>query len=113
MDVALSAYGVYSDGHDVLMQTLPQEAAIKCLPEEYSTSFPLIFRRSGSWVFTAIVPSLRVEGNKYRGQHKEQIKELKPESKGIPRKDWDTLPWQAPSAWRRLIWKIRSDLQVI
>ncbi len=29
--------------------------------------------------------------NKYRGQHKEHIKELKPDSKGIPRKDWDTL----------------------
>ena len=47
--------------------------------------------------------------NKYRGQHKEHIKELKPDNKGIPRKDWDTLPWRAPSAWRRLIWKIYDE----
>ena len=40
-----------------------------------------------------------IYSNKYRGQHKEKIKELKPDSKGIPRKDWDT-------SWRRLIWKI-------
>ena len=40
-----------------------------------------------------------IYSNKYRGQHKEQIKELKPDSRGIPRKDRDT-------SWRRLIWKI-------
>ena len=39
-----------------------------------------------------------IKKNKYRGQHKEHVRELKPESKGIPRKDWDTLPWRAMGA---------------
>ncbi len=43
-----------------------------------------------------------IYSNKYRGQHKEHIKELKTDSKGIPRKDWDT-------SWRRLIWKIYDE----
>ncbi len=37
-----------------------------------------------------------IYSNKYRGQHKEKVKELKPDSKGIPRKDGDT-------SWRKLI----------
>lgn len=50
-----------------------------------------------------------IYSNKYRGQHREHVKELKPDSKGIPRKDWDTLPLRAPLAWRRLIWKIYDE----
>ena len=42
---------------------------------------------------------LGIYSNKYRGQHKEAHRELKPESKGIPRKKWNT-------SWRRVIWKI-------
>ena len=45
---------------------------------------------------------MEIYSNKYRGQHKEHVKELKPDSKGIPRKDWDT-------SWRRLIWKIYDE----
>jgi hypothetical protein len=43
-----------------------------------------------------------IYSNKYRGQHKDYVKELKPDSKGIPRRDWDT-------SWRRLIWKIYDE----
>ncbi len=43
-----------------------------------------------------------IYSNKYRGQHKEKVKELKPDSKGIPRKKWN-------SSWRRLIWKIYDE----
>ncbi|MBU1077904.1 MAG: transposase [Spirochaetes bacterium] len=40
-----------------------------------------------------------IYSNKYRGQHKEKVKEFKPDSRNIPGKDWN-------SSWRRLIWKI-------
>jgi len=52
--------------------------------------FPPYFQR---------VRFMGIYSNKYRGQHKETHRELKPESQGIPRKKWNT-------SWRRVIWKI-------